>query len=98
MKDDCGAAKIIKIIGSKWTLNILHELFNGQKRFGQLQQSLNGISPKTLSHRLKELEIAGIISKTVFAEVPLHVEYNLTTKGQSLDKLIKALDECGEKL
>lgn len=83
-QDTCGVAKTLKIIGSKWTMMVIHQLFEGKKRFGQLQKSLDGISPKTLSERLQALEKEKIISKKIFAEIPLHVEYSLTTKGESL--------------
>lgn len=86
-----------KIIGSKWTILILRELCEGTKRFGQLQRSLSGISPKTLSLRLKQLEKDGIVKKKVFAEVPLHVEYSLTPKGQSLRDIIEKMREWGER-
>src|SRR5688572_13263472 len=83
----CGVAKTLKIIGSKWTMMILHNLFDGTKRFGQLQRSLKPISPKTLSQRLQELEKEGIVNKKVYAEIPLKVEYSLTPKGLSLRKI-----------
>lgn len=92
----CGVEKTLKIIGSKWTMNILHNLFSGKKRFGELQKSLIGISTKTLSLRLQELEKEKIISKKVFAEVPLHVEYSLTQKGRSLDEVFKKMAQWGE--
>ena len=76
---------------------ILHNLFDGTKRFGQLQQRLSGISPKTLSQRLSELEQDGIINKKIFAEVPPHVEYSLTRKGLSLDEIFKNMAKWGEK-
>lgn len=92
----CGVEKTLKIIGSKWTMNILHNLFSGKKRFGELQKSLIGISTKTLSIRLQELEKEKIISKKVFAEVPLHVEYSLTKKGRSLKDIFKKMAKWGE--
>lgn len=95
---NCAVAKTLKIIGSKWTMLILHNLFDGKKRFGQLQRSLVTISPKTLSQRLQELEKDGIITRKVFTEVPLHVEYNLTEKGLSLKKLFKDMADWGEKI
>ena len=94
---DCGVAKTMKIIGSKWTIMILHNLFNGKKRFNELQRTLSGISPKTLSLRLQELEKEGILTKKVFAEVPLHVEYTLTKKGESLGGLFKQMAAWGEE-
>jgi DNA-binding HxlR family transcriptional regulator len=88
--------KTIKIIGSKWTILILRELCEGTKRFGQLQRALEGISPKTLSLRLRDLEKHGIVKKKVFKEIPLHVEYSLTPRGDSLRNIIDEMREWGE--
>lgn len=93
----CGVEKTLKIIGSKWTMNILHNLFSGKKRFGELQKLLIGISTKTLSIRLQALEKEKIISKKVFAEVPLHVEYSLTKLGRSLKDIFKKMAKWGEE-
>ena len=89
--------KTLKIIGSKWTILMLRELFEGTKRFGELQKALDGISPKTLSLRLKQLEKDKIIKKKVFAEIPLHVEYSLTSRGQSLSDIIDKIKDWGEE-
>lgn len=94
----CAVTKTLKIIGSRWTALLLHNLFAGRNRFGELQRSMKGISPKTLSQRLKELEKEGIISKKIFAEVPLHVEYNLTKKGKSLSEIFDKMSEWGEEI
>jgi DNA-binding HxlR family transcriptional regulator len=93
----CGVTQTIKIIGSKWTILILHQLFDSPKRFGQIQKSLEGISPRTLSLRLQELEKDKLITRKVFAEIPPHVEYSLTKKGQSLNEIICKMREWGEK-
>lgn len=93
----CGVAKAMKILGGKWTILILKNLCSGKKRFGQLQRTLPGISPKTLSVRLKELEEEGLLTRTVFTEIPLHVEYALTPKGTSLKKIIEQMRLWGEK-
>jgi DNA-binding HxlR family transcriptional regulator len=93
----CGVAKTMRIIGSKWTMLILRDLFEGTKRFGELQKSLTGISPKTLSLRLDELERDGIITKTIYPQVPPKVEYSLTEKGKSLQNIIDAMRTWGEK-
>lgn len=95
--NDCGVAKTLKVIGSKWTMMIIHNIFEGNNRFGSLQRALPGISPKTLSQRLQELEQEKIISKKVFAEVPLHVEYNLTEKGKSLGSIFESLSQWGKQ-
>ena len=77
-------------------MHILHNLFDGPKRFGVLQRSLEGISPKTLSQRLQELEHEKIIKRHVFAEIPLHVEYSLTKKGESLGDIFAQMARWGE--
>ncbi|MBP6882719.1 MAG: helix-turn-helix transcriptional regulator [Candidatus Levybacteria bacterium] len=92
---NCGMAHTMKIIGSKWTMMILYNLCTGTKRFGELQRVLDGISPKTLAERLKQLEEDGIVNKKVYAQVPLKVEYSLTEKGVSLKKIINQLDAWG---
>lgn len=92
----CGVAKTLKILGGKWTAMILHNIFEGKIRFGELEREMVGISPKTLSLRLKQLEEEGIIKRTVFPEVPLHVEYTLTRKGRSLQEVFDAMDEWGK--
>lgn len=94
---DSGVAETIKIIGSKWTILILRDLCEGTKRFGELQRSLEGISPKTLSLRLQQLEKDGIVVKKIFPEVPLHVEYSLTEKGKSLKQIINLMRDWGDK-
>ncbi|CAN5143202.1 helix-turn-helix domain-containing protein [soil metagenome] len=96
-KNLCGVSTTIKIIGRKWTILILHQLCAGTKRFGELQRALPGISPKTLSERLKELEDDGIVNKKIFNEIPLHVEYTLTKKGLSLKDIINQMEKWGEK-
>jgi DNA-binding HxlR family transcriptional regulator len=93
----CAVAKTMKIIGSKWTILVLHNIMEGNNRFGQLQRSLKGISTKTLALRLQEMEKEGIIKRKVFAEVPLHVEYFLTEKGESLKSIIELMEQWGEQ-
>ena len=93
----CAVSKTLKIIGSKWTMLLIHNIFGGKNRFGELQRALPGISPKTLTQRLRELESHGIISKKVYAEVPLHIEYSLTEKGKSLRGIFRSLENWGNK-
>ena len=92
---NCAIAKTLKIVGSKWTMLLIHNLCDGKKRFGELQRALPGISPKTLAQRLKELEKHGIIIKKVYAEIPLHVEYSLTEKRESLRSVFRSLENWG---
>jgi len=92
---NCGLAKTLEIIGSKWTLMILYGLMSGTKRFGELQSEL-GVSPRTLTARLVQLEKDGIIAKKAYAEVPPRVEYSLTAKGKSLNKIVTELCRWGD--
>lgn len=94
---NCGMNRTLKIIGGKWTVLIIHNLLGGTKRFGELQQALTGISPKTLSQRLLDLEEEGVVTRKVFAEIPLHVEYSLTKRGLSLKEVFFKMDEWGQK-
>ncbi|MHB8443318.1 MAG: winged helix-turn-helix transcriptional regulator [Patescibacteria group bacterium] len=87
----------MKIIGKKWSILILRDLFDGKKRFSQILLSLDDISPRTLSLRLKEFEKNKIVTKKVYKEIPLHVEYSLTKKGESLHEIIKDLRCWGEE-
>jgi DNA-binding HxlR family transcriptional regulator len=87
--------KTLKFIGAKWTIQILFELFQGTKRFSQLQNNLPGISPKTLALRLSELEKNHLVSKKIFPHSPPHVEYSLTAKGQSLKGILDQMHHWG---
>ena len=89
--------KNLSIIGSKWTLLILRELASGTKRFAELEKALKGISPKTLSVRLQELEKNKIIIKKIYPEVPPRVEYSFAPRGEKLRKILYDLSEWGEE-
>lgn len=93
----CPVARTAEIISGKWTLLIIRDLTTGTKRFSELERSLEGISPKTLSERLSALEREGMLSRRTFAEVPPRVEYSLTEKGQALVTLIGAMREYGKR-
>jgi DNA-binding HxlR family transcriptional regulator len=82
---------ILEILEGKWTLLLLRDLFNGIKRFGELRRALHPISPKTLTDRLRLLEERGIVTRTIYSEVPLHVEYQLTERGQRLQPIFAAM-------
>lgn len=90
-------ASTMKIIGAKWTVLIIRELCEHKSRFGEIQKALSGISPRTLSTRLQELEKHGIVNKKIFKEIPLHVEYSLTPRGESLKEIIHQMHEWGAK-
>ena len=93
----CPVARTAEIISGKWTLLIIRDLASGVKRFNQLERSLHGISPKTLSERLRSLEEEGIIIRQTFAEVPPRVEYSLTEKGYDLVSVIESMRSFGKR-
>lgn len=90
-------ASAMEIIGSKWTALILRDLCNGPKRFGELEKSVGSINPRTLSQRLDDLEKHGIVTKKSYPEVPPRIEYTLTTKGEDLVPVLKAMSAWGDK-
>jgi len=91
----CPVARTAEIIGNKWTPLIVRDLARGRRRFSQLERSLVGISPKTLSERLKRLEEADVVARECFAEVPPRVEYALTAKGHALLPVIDSMRAFG---
>ncbi|MCH5439531.1 winged helix-turn-helix transcriptional regulator [Bacillus paranthracis] len=97
----CPIAKTLDVIRTKWTFLIIRDLLiQGTLRFSDLQKSMDGISPKTLSLRLKELEAQGIsiITRKVYPEVPPRVEYTLTDKGKQLERIFIELKRFGLSL
>jgi DNA-binding HxlR family transcriptional regulator len=93
----CSIERVLEVLGGKWTFLIIKHLFDGPMRFGELRKTLEGISPKTLSSRLKELEDKAIVLRTAYATVPPTVEYALTEKGNSLKPIIIAMKIWGAK-
>jgi DNA-binding HxlR family transcriptional regulator len=91
----CPVERTARLVGSKWSLLIIRDLIEGRRRFSELQKSLRGISPRTLSHRLSELAEEGLITRRIYAEVPPRVEYSLTEKGKALATVIEAMREYG---
>ena len=90
-------AAALAILGNKWTALIVKELSEGCARFSSLQASLPGISPRTLSQRLDEMEHCELITKKAFAEVPPRVEYTLTRKGRDLLPILESMAAWGDK-
>ncbi len=86
-----------QILGSKWTALILRDLASGPKRFCEFERSLTGISPRTLSQRLDDLEAKDIITKQIHAEVPPRSEYELTRKGHDLLPVLETMAGWGAK-
>ena len=90
-------ASAMEIIGNKWTALILRDLFQGPKRFCELEKSVGSINPRTLSQRLDDLEEHGIISRQAIAETPSRAEYELTVKGNELLPILQQMAAWGEK-
>jgi DNA-binding HxlR family transcriptional regulator len=94
---DCPVCACAEIISGKWTLLVIRDLAAGSRRFCELERSLEGISPRTLSLRLRALEEQGIVERHTYPEVPPRVEYALTAKGSGLAPLIEDMRSYGER-
>lgn len=92
---DCPVATTVSLIGSKWKLLIIRNLLNRPWRFNELQKNLEGISQKVLTDSLRSMESDGIITRTVYPEVPPRVEYALSELGESLRPIINSMAEWG---
>ena len=93
--ETCPVCRTAEIVCGKWTLLVIRDLADGRSRFCELERSLQGISPRTLSLRLRALEEEGVVERQTFPEVPPRVEYVLTAKGQALRPLIEDMRTYG---
>jgi DNA-binding HxlR family transcriptional regulator len=93
----CPVCRTADIVCGKWTLLLVRELAEGCSRFCELERSLTGISPRTLSLRLRALEEEGIVERQTFPEVPPRVEYALTEKGRALVPLVESMRLYGRE-
>ena len=91
----CPVATTVQLIGSKWKLLIIRNLLQRSWRFNELRKDLEGISQKVLTDSLRSMEDDGIITRTVYPEVPPRVEYALSDLGESMRPIIKAMEEWG---
>ncbi len=85
----------MKLIGGRWKLLILRELFGGVRRFGELHRALPGVTQKMLTQKLRELEEAGLVGRRVYQQVPPKVEYSLTPLGDSLKPVLEEMAAWG---
>lgn len=92
---ECPVATTVQIIGSKWKLLILRNLLSRPWRFNELKKDLDGISQKVLTDSLRSMEEDGIITRTVYPEVPPHVEYALSDIGESMRPILDAMKDWG---
>ena len=96
-QQECPVARTLNIVGDRWTVLVLRDLANGQRRFNDLLASLEGISPNLLADRLKRLEEHGMAERVFYSQHPPRAEYRLTEKGQELVSVIRAIAEWGLK-
>jgi DNA-binding HxlR family transcriptional regulator len=89
--------RAVELIGRRWTGAIIQALLPGQARYAAIREAIPEISDRMLSERLRELETEGVVVRTVFAEVPVRVEYALTEKGRALEPALAAIGTWAEK-
>ena len=92
----CPVETTLTLIGNKWKVLILRDLLPGTKRFGELKKSLGSVSQKVLTAQLRDMEADGLVTRTVYPEVPPRVEYTLTDLGLSLQPVLNSLWNWGE--
>lgn len=92
---ECPVEVTLMLISDKWKILILRDLMNGTKRFGELKKSIGNITQKVLTANLRSMEESGLLTRTVYAEVPPRVEYTLTEVGYSLKVVTDAMVKWG---
>jgi len=95
VEETCPVARAVSVLDGKWTMLVIRDLLGGTRRFSELRASLAGISPKTLTDRLRDLERHGLVERVCYAEIPPRVEYTLTARGRTLEPVIGALAAWG---
>jgi DNA-binding HxlR family transcriptional regulator len=93
----CPVETTLRVIGGRWKVLVLHHLLNGTKRFGELSRALKGVSARTLTKQLRELEADCIIHREVYQQIPPRVEYSLTRDGEKLKPILLAMHDWGEE-
>jgi DNA-binding HxlR family transcriptional regulator len=92
----CPVETTARIVGGRWKAAVLEQLFHGAKRFSELERSIAGITHRTLSQQLRELQTAGIVERTVYPDKPPRVVYTITPQGNSLRPLLEAMCHWGK--
>ncbi|WP_050697012.1 winged helix-turn-helix transcriptional regulator [Anaeromassilibacillus senegalensis] len=91
----CPVETTLTLISDRWKVLILRDLMDGTKRFGELKKSIGHITQKVLTSNLRDMEASGLLTRTVYAEVPPRVEYTLTETGYSLKPILDAMWDWG---
>ena len=91
----CPVETTLTLISDKWKVLILRDLMSGARRFGELKRSLGAVSQKVLTAQLRQMEDSGLLTRTVYPEVPPRVEYRLTDLGRSLKPVLDAMQSWG---
>lgn len=91
----CPVETTLTLISDKWKVLILRDLMSGTKRFGELRKSIGHVTQKVLTSQLRQMEESGLLTRTVYAEVPPRVEYTLTELGYSLKPILDAMWDWG---
>lgn len=92
----CPVETTLTLISDKWKVLILRDLMPGTKRFGDLKKSIGTVTQKVLTAQLRQMEASGLLTRTVYAEVPPRVEYTLTDLGRSLRPVLDAMEAWGK--
>lgn len=92
----CPVARTLNIVGDRWTVLVLRDLFRDQRRFNDLLESLDGISPNLLADRLKRLEEHGLVERVYYSQHPPRAEYHLTPKGRDFGPVLSAMRSWGQ--
>ena len=92
----CPVETTLTLISDKWKVLILRDLMPGTKRFGELKKSIGTVTQKVLTAQLRQMEASGLLTRTVYAEVPPRVEYTLTDLGRSLRPVLDAMEAWGK--
>ncbi len=87
----------IQLLGKRWTGLLLYTLLEGPKRFCELTSTVEGLSDRVLSDRLRELELEGVVERVVYPQIPVRVEYKLTEKGRGLEPVVLAIRRWADK-
>lgn len=93
----CPVEVTLEVIAGRWKVMAIHQLLEGPKRFNQLQRELKGVTHRTLTKQLREMEESGLVIRKDYGEIPPKVEYSLSPLGKSLKPILMAMHEWGEK-